>query len=229
MAPKEKKIKTAHCQSLLTYRRSSYPFFPSHAPSERGWSCPGGPSASLRWRWGHRASPRQVSPRLLSKRRRKGGRRGNDNNKGGERGSCPWGGRGERALAPQPPAPGNGMRGRGGGRGVRRTLGELKRCWAAEGDAGEPKSSGANPPAAPRSPAEPGTAPVRSTPAARGYPAGPRPPQGAARSKRRRWRKRREKNTKNIKRKRQEILIFLPPKLWSCTTDYSYRSSTGEG
>lgn len=117
MAPKEKKIKTAHCQSLLTYRRSSYPFFPSHAPSERGWSCPGGPSASLRRRWGHRASPRQVSPRLLSKRRRKGGRRGNDNNKGGERGSCPWGGRGRAGTSPAAPRPRQWDAGKGGGVG----------------------------------------------------------------------------------------------------------------
>lgn len=117
MAPKEKKIKTAHCQSLLTYRRSSYPFFPSHAPSERGWSCPGGPSASLRRRWGHRASPRQVSPRLLSKRRRKGGRRGNDNNKGGERGSCPWGGIGRAGTSPAAPRPRQWDAGKGGGSG----------------------------------------------------------------------------------------------------------------
>lgn len=211
MAPKEKKIKTAHCQSLLTYRRSSYPFFPSHAPSERGWSCPGGPSASLRRRWGHRASPRQVSPRLLNKRRRKGGRRGNDNNKGGERGSCPWGGRGRAGTSPAAPRPRQWDAGKGGGRGVRRTLGELKRCWAAEGDAGEPKSSGANPPAAPRSPAEPGTAPVRSTPAARGYPAGPRPPQGAARSKKKEVEKKEGKEYKKYKKEKARNPYFPSP------------------
>lgn len=131
--------------------------------------------------------------------------------KAGRGGAVPGAAGGERALAPQPPAPGNGMRGRGGGRGVRRTLGELKRCWAAEGDAGEPKSSGANPPAAPRSPAEPGTAPVRSTPAARGYPAGPRPPQGAARSKKKEVEKKEGKEYKKYKKEKARNPYFPSP------------------
>lgn len=111
-----------------------------------------------------------------------------------------------------------------------RALGEPKRCWAAEGDAGEPKSSGVSPPAAlhrtaPQSPARHGPGPVRpGHPRAPGWTAPS--PRGSALQKKGVG----KKEGKQFKKgKGKKSLFSFPPKLWSCTTAYSYRSSAGKG